>query len=325
MMQSRALALCTKPGACLRYSTAPATPEHGPFSTTLLVCLNGLLLPRSSWDAAVQSLVSARARGQRPVPHLLTYDRFGQGDSDLDPTDDPTTLYGHDARAVVTDLHQFLIQVCESDLQTSLQRVALLFVCNSIGCPIARLYAQEHPGRVAAYVFLDSMMANTDFVSLFPDPDADGFDETSLPAGISIGQLRAAREGYKAMFHPTVPNREHLDRRNLTDLLPDSSSPRLPPGPEGGDPYLIVVGHDPVEFAEQGETGSLHVPKALTNAYIDTAWRAYNEGLTQLAGIGAHVKGPVIAKKCGHFIQRDDPEYVAEELGELLDRMIRDA
>lgn len=355
MMQSRALALCTKPGACLRYSTAPATPEHGPFSTTLLVCLNGLLLPRSSWDAAVQSLVSTRARAQRPVPHLLTYDRFGQGDSDLDPTDDPTTLYGHDARAVVTDLHQLLIQVCESDLQTSLQRVALLFVCNSIGCPIARLYAQEHPGRVAAYVFLDSMMANTDFVSLFPDPDADGFDETSLPAGISIGQLRAAREGYKAMFHPTVPNREHLDRRNLTDLLPDSSSPRLPPGPEGRDPYLIVVGHDPVEFAEQGETvlphslaaecfalfekpgflrlfttdvslqGSLHVPKALTNAYIDTAWRAYNEGLTQLAGTGAHVKGPVIAKKCGHFIQRDDPEYVAEELGELLDRMIRDA
>lgn len=254
MMQARHIALSTKPGACLRYSTHPASPEHGPFSTTLLVCLNGLLLPRSSWVDAIASLTSTRSRHQRPVPHLLTYDRYSQGDSDPDPTDDPASVYGHDARAVVTDLHQLLIQVCESDLTTSLADTAIILVSNSIGCPLARLYAAEHPGRVAAFVFLDSMMANTDFVSLFPDPDAEGFDEDSLPAGTNVEELRMARERYRALFHPTTPNREHFDRRNLADLLPDVASPQLPSGPDGKDPYLVIVGHDPDEFAEQSLT-----------------------------------------------------------------------
>ncbi|KAF4301733.1 hypothetical protein GTA08_BOTSDO09720 [Botryosphaeria dothidea] len=316
MMQSRALCLSTKPGASLHYSTHPASPEHGPFSTTLVVFLNGLLLPRSSWAPAVESLISTRSR--RPLPHFLTYDRYGQGDSDLDPADgDPPRPYGHDACTVTTDLHQFLIQFCEADLHTSLDRIALVFVCNSIGCPIARLYAAKHPGRVAAYVFLDSMMANTDFVSMFPDPDADGFDEHSLPADIDVETLRAARQKYRDMFHPTVPNAEHFDRRNLAGLLPFANAPELPSGPAGPggrDPYLIVVGHDPEAFAEQSETGSLQIPKAITNAYVKPVWEAYNKDLTRLLRSSNHVKGPVFAKNCGHFIQRDDPEFVAEEL-----------
>ncbi|KAL1649934.1 hypothetical protein SLS58_001310 [Diplodia intermedia] len=341
-MQSRALVLSTKPGARLRYSTLPASPEHGPFSTTLLVFLNGLLLPRSSWIAAIDSLVATRSPQQRPVPHLLTYDRYGQGDSDPDPTDDPRSPYGHDAREVVADLHRFLREACDTHLPASLDDTAVVFVANSIGCPLARLYAAEHPGRVSAYVFLDSMMADTDFVSLFPDPDAPA----TLPAGITVDELRKAREGYRRMFHPTVPNPEHFDRRNLPTLLPEADEPQLPAGPKSEDPYLIIVGHDPDEFAEQGETlltqkiimkhepdsfcrsvanlpsqGSLHVPKALTNAYINPAWQAYNNGLAQLAKEDCRVKGPVIAKKCGHFIQRDDPEFVARQLGELLDRL----
>ncbi|OJD32026.1 alpha beta-hydrolase [Diplodia corticola] len=317
MMQSRALALSTKPGARLRYSTLPASPEHGPFSTTVLVFLNGLLLPRSSWIAAIETLVATRSRQQRPVPHLLTYDRYGQGDSDPDPADDPRSLYGHDASAVVTDLHRFLVEACHAALAATLDDMSVVFVANSIGCPLARLYAAEHPGRVAAYLFLDSMMANTDFVSLFPDPDVPA----SLPAGITVDDLRKAREGYRRMFHPTVPNPEHFDRRNLPALLPEAGRPQLPAGPKSEDPYLIIVGHDPDEFAEQGETGSLHVPKALTNAYINPPWQAYNNELVQLAPDDGRVKRPVIADKCGHFIQRDGPEFVAEQLGELLDRL----
>lgn len=250
MMQSRTLALSTKPGASLRYSTLPASPEHGPFSTTLFVFLNGLLLPRSSWVAAIDSLAATRSRQQRPVPHLLTYDRYGQGDSDPDPTDDPRSPYGHDARSVVADLHRFLVEVGDSYLSTTLDHLSLVLVANSIGCPLARLYAAEHPGRVAACLFLDSMMANTDFVSLFPDPDVP----TTLPAGVTVDELRKAREGYRRMFHPTVPNPEHFDRRNLPALLPEAGHPQLPAGPDGKAPYLVVVGHDPDEFAEQGET-----------------------------------------------------------------------
>ncbi|KAH7065391.1 Alpha/beta hydrolase fold-1 [Macrophomina phaseolina] len=325
MMQSRALALSTKPGASLHYSTHPAAPEHGPFSTTLVVFLNGLLLPRSSWTPAAESLISARCRQQRPLPHLLTYDRYGQGDSDPDPADgDPPEPYGHDASAVATDLHRLLLQVCEADLRIALETTALVFVCNSIGCAVARLYAAKHPRRVAAYVFLDSMMANTDFVSLFPDPDADGFDDHTLPAGVDAESLRVARRKYRKMFHPTVPNPEHFDRRNLADLLPDAGSPALPPGPGGKDPYLLIVGHDPEVFAKQSETGTLQVSSAVTNAYVKPAWEAYNQDLIHLLSDPRRVEGPVIAPNCGHFIQNDDPEYVAEELNKLLNRMLDD-
>jgi hypothetical protein len=40
---------------------------------------------------------------------------------------------------------------------------------------VARLYAGEYPSTVSAIQFLDSMMADCDFVSIWPDPDAPGF------------------------------------------------------------------------------------------------------------------------------------------------------
>lgn len=67
----------------------------------------------------------------------------------------------------------------------------------------------------------------------------------------------------------------------------------------------------------------MRIPKVLTNAYVNSAWQAYNQGLTQLVRAPDRVKGPVIATKCGHFIQQEDPVYVAEELDELFDKMLR--
>ena len=63
--------------------------------------------------------------------------------------------------------------------------------------------------------------------------------------------------------------------------------------------------------------GSLAVPKAVTNAYVNPAWRAYNEGLASLAE-DAELK---IADGCGHFIQRDGPEFVAGEILRVLERV----
>jgi hypothetical protein len=126
-------------------------------------------------------------------------------------------------------------------------------------------------------------------------------------------------------FHPSVPNPERLDRRNLPQLLPHPDGPKLSLLPE--PKKLVVVGHDWDEFADQCEKGSLSVSKAVINAYLNPAWAKYNQGLTTLltpAGSEPDQKQKVkIAKGCGHFIQRDDPVFVAREINDLLDDLLQ--
>ena len=151
----------------------------------------------------------------------------------------------------------------------------MLFIANSIGCPLARLYSQTYhppstpseslPVVVVGYIFLDSMMANSDFVSppLFPDPDSRDFDESKLPDGITTNDIRHARDMFGRYFHPDVPNPERFDRRNLRELLPFADRPALPrvkivvASGEEVDPKMVVVGHDWDVFAENCESVSL--------------------------------------------------------------------
>jgi pimeloyl-ACP methyl ester carboxylesterase len=254
-MQSQPLTLATKPGASLRITTyRPTQDEGGPLAKTIVVFLNGLMLPRTSWLPVIDRLLRNRREAGLPIPSLICYDRYGQGDSDPDPTDPSGSPYGHDARVVIADLHQLLTQVCSSSPWDPLDETQLVFVCNSIGCPLARLYAAEHPLSVGGFIFLDSMMANSDFVSLLPDPDAAHFEPDKLPPEVSAEDLRHAREESRKNFHPAVPNRERFDRRNLAELLPDSDTPKLPTGPGDQPPYLTVVGHDWDAFAQQAFT-----------------------------------------------------------------------
>ena len=236
-----------------------------------MVFLNGLVLPSAAWSSAVEQLSrERRARGE-PLPALLCYDRYGQGRSSADPADAEGDggAYGHDVGAAVADLHQLLVQVARDELGLGDgPGLGLVLVCSSIGCALARLFAAAHPGRVAGLVLLDSMMANTDFVSLFPDPDPDpdgpGFDAGRLPPGVSADDVRHARARFRALFHPTVPNPERLDRRNLAELLPHADRPALPAGPGGRSPLLAVVGHDWDVFAEECE----QVSEALALRFI---------------------------------------------------------
>jgi pimeloyl-ACP methyl ester carboxylesterase len=62
------------------------------------------------------------------------------------------------------------------------------------------------------------------------------------------------------------------------------------------------------------------VRKELVMRYIQPVWEEYNKGLALLTR-KERVKGPVIAKGCGHFIQRDDADFVAREICELLLRL----
>jgi pimeloyl-ACP methyl ester carboxylesterase len=323
-----ALSLDGKHGAKIRYTYYPAAPasslgHNNRFSQTLIVFLNGLMLPRSSWDASINAFLEKRTKAGLPYPALLSYDRYGQGDSDRDPGDvDPPPCHGHDIMSAVRDLRQFTLQIWKEHLQKSspTQSPCLVFVCNSIGCAIARLFAQTYPGTVIGMMFLDSIMANSDYTSIWPNPDAPGFDPQTLPGDVTVEQVRETRERYRSMFHPDVPNMEGLSRRNLATLLPDADGPKLE-GWGGSGPYLTVVGHDWETFADQSYLGSVHTPKVLTMTYANPTWQAYNSALTKITDEGRAI-GPLIAINCGHFIQKDGPKFVSDELTSLLDRVV---
>ena len=246
-----------KQSARIHYTYYPASSSKlghpNPFAQCLIVFLNGLMLPRSSWDQSISSFLEKRVKAGLPYPALVSYDRFGQGDSDRDPSDhDPPPSHGHDVMSAVHDLKQFTLQIWKEHLQNNSpsQLPSLVFVCNSIGCAIARLFAQTYPGTVCGMLFLDSIIANSNYVNMWPDPDAPGFDPHTLPNGVTADEVRGTREKYRKMFHPDVPNMEGLSRRNLATLLPESEGPKLE-GWGGAGPYLTVVGHDWETFAEQ--------------------------------------------------------------------------
>lgn len=317
-----------KPGAKLAYTYYPASASKphrpNPFSKSLVVFLNGMVQPRASWDPALHSFLEKRITNRLPYPAIVTYDRYGQGDSDRDP-DDPQqggACHGHDAMSVVHTLRQFTLQIWKEHLDASnpTQSPCLIFVCNSIGCALARLFAQTYPGTVLGLLLLDSVMTNTDFVSLWPDPDAPTFDTSVLPPGTTTDHIRSARAAMSKMLHPDVPSREGLSRRNLPRLLPYPDTPKLE-GYHSEGPYVTVVGHDWETFAEQTEAGMMEVPQLLTMTYINPVWQRYNEGLTKITDEGKAI-GPLIAVGSGHFVQVDSPGFVADELVSLLDRVV---
>lgn len=340
------IALEHRNGAKIHYTYYPPSPSTNsrtnPYGKSIVVFLNGLILPRSSWHHAIQDFLEKRINAQLPYPALLTYDRFGQGDSDRDPNDkEPPPCHGHDCMSAVHDLRQFILQITKQHpgVSNPSKLPALIFACNSIGCAIARLFAQTYPGTVLGLLFLDSIMANSDLVSMWPDPDDPSFDPAQLPPGVTERDVRDTREKYRVVFHPDVPNNEGLTRRNLAALLPHAHKPRLhgyaghvgyaggeaagsnEDGDSGGGPFLTVVGHDWDTFAEQSFTGSLHIPKLLTMTYANPAWQKYNEGLIHITDEGKGI-GPLIGVGCGHFIQKDGPAFVGDELVSLLDRVV---
>ncbi|EWC48481.1 hypothetical protein DRE_07757 [Drechslerella stenobrocha 248] len=317
------IALPHKPSAALSCTLVPATaPTH---NTTLVIFLNGLGLPQAAWWPTI-----TRLGAQTSHPPLLTYDRYGQGmttDKDPQDSDDNPNPLGqrHDLVSVVHDLHALVSAVASHASFPPLcpdAPLKLVFVANSVGCPIARHYAATYPGTVAALLLLDSYMTDTDFISLYPDPDAPGFDEGLLPAGITAADLRIARTEMGRLFHPRVLNAEGFWRGNMSAILPRADLPRLlAHGPGGPGPYVTVVGHDWETFAEDG-LRTLGIAKAVTMEYTNPSWGSYNEGLLKVTD-QARAKG-MIADGAGHFVQKDRPDVVAVELDRLL-KLVQEA
>ncbi|KAM0345047.1 hypothetical protein ACHAPU_006933 [Fusarium lateritium] len=310
--------LDTKPSAQISYSFT-ASDATDTINPTLIVFVNGLGAPQAGWAATIAKLKELSPQG---LPAILTFDRYGQGQTtDRDPNDegaeDPT--HAHDCKAVVADIHQLISQILKDKLNISDPDSArLFFISNSIGCALTRLYAAEYPGTLAAALFLDSVLTDTDFVSVFPDPNAEGFKSDYLPAGVTADNLRVAREQTRKRFHPSLGSREGLTRKNLSQLLPHANSPALPKVGEKS-PYVTVLGHDFGFFAAR--TGvDYGVPEEVIDIYVNSYWHHYNEGLAKLT-TSENSDGPMQASGAGHFIQVDNPAFVAQKAHELLQKL----
>ncbi|KAL4978999.1 Alpha/beta hydrolase fold-1 [Aspergillus desertorum] len=292
----------------VKHPIEPSQPNQPPKSATpsthqrrlrttrrfSLVFPNGLGLPQTGWFPVIAKL---KEQTDLDLPGILTYDRYGQGAT----TDrDPENPDAHDCLDVVKDLRQLLTQLTTEKLRVdAVDEVKVVFVADSIGCALARLYAQQHPGTVAGLVLLDSVLANSDFVSIVPDPDAAEFGAASdsLPETITPEILRATRARIRAIFHPVDGQggkAEGLSRANLPSLLPHSDGPTLA-GPGGR--------------AEHG--------------VCEPVLKRYNEGLVRITD-QERAKGPVIAEGAGHFVQRDRPDLVVQEIAEILGKIYAD-
>ncbi|KAI1196547.1 Alpha/Beta hydrolase protein [Nemania serpens] len=318
--------LDTKPTATIECSRVQSLGKSG-YSNILVIFLNGLIAPQSFWLPVMAltlrrlGMGDAGASSDASRPQMLAYDRYGQGRTiDRDPGDEGKEEgYGHDTLDVARDLHQL---ICQTTQDSDHQPRPIMFVANSIGCAVARLYAEQYPGTVAGLLLLDSIMANSDFVSIFPDPDSPDFDPGSLPQDVTPEILRETRQKFREIFHPSVKNPEGLDRRNLATLLPDSDNPFLDHGSGERAPFVSVVGHDPEWFAKESLRGSMETPIAISMNYTNPTWHRYNQGLTRLTE-PEKASGPIIAKGCGHFVQRDDPVFVAELVCKMLETIAK--
>ena len=232
--------LTHKPGASIHSSRVQGS--HTADQGISIVFLNGLMTDKSTWLPVMAGVIKRCEAGGDGIPSMLAYDRYGQGlTEDRDPQDQGReTGHGHNVADAAVDLHHLIQQL----MLDAGQR--LLLVGNSIGCAIARLYAQKNP--VAGVLLLDSIIANSNF-NFWPDPDAPGFDKNQLPDDVGIDVLKAQRAKFRAIFDPANPNKEGLSRRDLADILPYSDRPALKGDSTG--PWLTVVGHDFEAFADE--------------------------------------------------------------------------
>ncbi len=287
----------------------------------LLVFVNGLMLPQSMWTPTLDILRSYFSHLPAPLPvYAVTYDRYGQGES-VPKDQQDWKPEPHDMLATASELSTVISILGTECFPLPNLWPKVILVSHSIGVPLVRLHDQHSLPRVYAHLFLDSNIANTDFVSLLPDPEAEHIDDSHLPEDTNVEDVRFMRKRLKGMFHPSVPNSESLDRRELAHLLPHADEPKLV-GPNGRPPYLTVVAHDPVAFAAEGFKLN-GTPKGLNERYMQPAWDQYYAGLSKL-GQPNRTKSLVVAKGAGHFIQRDNPRCVADEIVDLIQKVIEE-
>lgn len=272
-MENLSIEINQQPVACtfidpLLSSPSPTTSTFNP-KKTLLVFLNGLDHHKEMWLPTIKAL--QEQQDNHNLPAMLLYDRPGQGKS-TERCPDPKvpgrpTGHSRDCADAASDLHALLTVIAASKFHNAaLEDLQLVIVAASVSVAIARLYAQTH--AISALLSVDSHAANSDIVSIFPDPE----DAGTLPKGVTAATWLAARRGYR-FYHPSFSSREGLWRGNLPVLLPLAGGPMLL-----GEPWAMVLEHDG-EVAPGYAERLVGVSEVMTRVYWTPFWHAYQSAL----------------------------------------------
>lgn len=214
----------------------------------------------SVWDEVAPAVADAT--------RVCTYDRAGLGKSDPAP---------HSERTVqdsVDDLHALLAQ---AEIQGP-----YVLVGASLGGFIVRLFASQHPDKVAGLVLVDG-----------------------LPPGILESlmirlPLDVAQDLARQLFRSSGEDQENIDILASDALLTDAPLP--PPVP------TIVLANDTLanDLPSDLDWQSLKA--------IEVAWRFHSrEQAEELGGTF------VVAKGIGHSIHQEAPEYVIDAVLEVVE------
>jgi pimeloyl-ACP methyl ester carboxylesterase len=246
-MESLLIPLKRQPPVRLSCTFIPSPPNNRSTpANTLIIFISGIDNPQKWWFPTISALSTSP---KRTTP-MLTYDRPGCGTT-TDRNPDvviPGRPRGHgrDLLDAAHDLRELVISIGFLKLgikEENIDTLRLVFVANSIGVAIARLYSMSYPKTVSGLLILDSTIANSDTISIFPDPDAPSFQEETLLEGVSKEMCRVAREKVGKGYHILGPTREGLWRGTISTLLPYADCPKLE-GPVPDSPYVTVVEHD---------------------------------------------------------------------------------
>jgi pimeloyl-ACP methyl ester carboxylesterase len=146
------------------------------------------------------------------LPPILTYDRVGQGTTIGRNADVPGRPqgYGGDCLDAAHGIRELVVNIATTRFgipPANVNDLHIIFVASSMGCAIARLYADAYPRTVVALLLMDSTIANSDTVSLFPNPEAPGFSAEKLPPGVTPEMCTLTRKIIRRVYHTESPNK----------------------------------------------------------------------------------------------------------------------